>query len=457
MNSTFDINLFPYPIAQTYGYIPTTERSIQKTGGLGAAIHKTIMCFETVCKFCVWEMVMEYANLEEKNQELTNYLSKYLFFTKQGISSGTWVALMSNLSKVLKSQQSKLFMPEMPLLFYREKGEKITSTAKNSIGPFIWYRNRFSHPVSCPSQDMYANYNLIMKQMLIDTMNHLQFLQQYCLMAVTKQENNIILEGLLLEGPARDGDNQFKEFVGRIKLKKSQFLSPDTVVLIRRSALETCEEHPFLCYPIFLLSAFKSLQDNDATGYLPDELYIMNQVKHEKQNINSLIFTGHLQNCKPKEFSPKTQDQESERTLLQFCNIVARIGSSITTECDSQNAVLAFDESQENEINDNLVLYIERMSAQKIFDQFLISGTRCLIMTGKPGAGKSAFVASLIQSMRTNQSYFCIFHLIRPTRRNWKSIIVSLIYQIQQYSVNDLKPAIKVPDVHLDEDRKSVV
>lgn len=452
MNQTFDISRFPYPIAQTYGYIPNIERQIQKTGGVGAAIHKTIMCFETVCRFCVWEMVMEYANLEEKNPKLSTYLSQHLFFSKQGMSLGSWVSLMMMLAKFLKSRQSKLFMPEMPLLLYREKGKKITSTTKNAIKPFVRYRNHFAHSESCLSTDMYSKYFSTMRQMLTDILADMLFLERYCLMAVTKLEDHTIHEGILLEGPARDGGNQFNEFVGCIKLLESQPILPDTVALIHRSALETHKEQPFLCYPIFLFSAFKSIQDRDNEREPPDELYVMNQVQHKQQDIHSLSFIGHLRDCRPKECSPKTQDPESQRTLRQFCDIVNQMGITANTECQISSSVSPFDESQENEIAEKLVLYVDRVPAQKRITDFLESSARCLVMIGKPGAGKSAFAASFIQFVRMNQSPACLFHLIRPTRRNWKTMVASLMQQIQQQLGKELKPAIKVPDEQMEDD-----
>lgn len=453
MCSTFDINRFPYPIAQTYGYIPTTERQIQRTGGVGTAIHKTIICFETVCRFCVWEMVMEYAILEEKNQKLTDFLSQNLFFSKQGISLGSWVSLLMMMAKFLKNRQSKLFMPEMPLLFYREKGKKISPITNDAIKPFVRSRTRFAHAESSLSPDMYSQYFSNMHQMLMDILTHMSFLDQYCLMAVTKLENRTIREGILLEGPARDGANQFNEYVGCIQLRESQSILPDTVVLIHRSALETCEAQPFLCYPIFLFSAFKSIRDRDNERESPpDELYVMNQVKHEQQDIHSLSFIGHLQNCRPKECSPKTQDPDSERTLQQFCDIITRIGITATTECQISNAISPFDESQENEIAEKLTLYVERMEAKKNINDFLESDARCLVMTGKPGAGKSAFAASLINDLRTNESSVGLFHLIRPTRRNWKIMVASLMQQIQHQFGKKLKPAIKIPNELLDDE-----
>jgi hypothetical protein len=263
MNQIFDINCFPYPIAQTYSYIPATERQIIKTGGVGAAIQKTIICFETVCRFCVWEMVMEYANLDGKNSELKDFLSQNLFFSKQGVSLGTWVSLMMKLGKFLRNRRSRLFMPEMPLLFYNEKGKKTTSTAKEAIGPFVWYRNRFSHPDSCLSPDKLNELFIKMKKMLDQVLANARFFEKYCLMAATKLEKQFIREGILLEGPARSGSNQFNEFIGSIKLQESHSITPDIVLLIHRSAmgaLEKCEEQPFLCYPIFLFSAFKNPQ-----------------------------------------------------------------------------------------------------------------------------------------------------------------------------------------------------
>lgn len=54
-----EIDRFPYPIAQAFVRMPVTDRELRKVRGPAEGIRRAVFCYETITRFCVWEMLME--------------------------------------------------------------------------------------------------------------------------------------------------------------------------------------------------------------------------------------------------------------------------------------------------------------------------------------------------------------------------------------------------------------
>ena len=161
----FDISKFPYPIAEVYSYLPETELEFDQTGGVVGAIQNAVICFETICRFCVWEMVMEYARLDVKDSKLQETLDEFIFLAKGSVSPGTWVVLWRQLSDFLRHHHQKLFMPEVPFAFFDRTRNKLSSVAREAIIPFVKVRNRYlAHPNTRRSPGSHAESYMDMRE-----------------------------------------------------------------------------------------------------------------------------------------------------------------------------------------------------------------------------------------------------------------------------------------------------
>ena len=297
----FDQLRFPYPLAQVYSYLPTpTERGINKVGGVTEACQRAVICFETFCRFCVWEMVMEYARLERRDDSLTKDLADSLFFPVQGVSTGTWVRLLGELSGYLKSYRDELFISEMPFLYCDAKRKGISALAREVVSSFPSDRNvAIGHVNTCRSPESQLEYYHSMRDKLLAIYNGLGFLERYCLISVGKAEKNIVQEAYLLDGFGRA---DFEAHTSEIRFLTDHAFLPDTTLFIRREALYGGGDNPFLLYPIFLFDVFRCTQSAEVPSPLcqpPDEIYILNSIKHNHRLIKSLMFSGHRQTAAP--------------------------------------------------------------------------------------------------------------------------------------------------------------
>ena len=451
----FDINRFPYPIAQVEGYLPKSERGLDMAGGVVGSIQMAVICFETICRFCVWEMVMEYARLGVTQPKLKDALDHFIFIAGGSLGTGKGVELWRDLSSHLRYQQQTLFMPEMPFVFFDQTKGDLTAVAKDAINPFPQHRNKeYGHLSTCKSPESQIGFYMSMRDKLYNILSALSFLEDYCLISVRKVENNVVKEAYLLEGHGPDVEFDICE--ADISLGSAQEIRNNMTLLIKREAIDgSSNDNPFLLYPVFLFDAFQYKNPDkiaNRKSHVPDDLYVLTSIKHNRRSIQNLTFSGHRKDGQSQDIKGDINEPDCVRLLEEFHFLLSRMGFPLDGALHSKaSRPSPFDKTQDDEIDRLLRIYLERGEATMDVRQFLGRKKQCLIICGEPGSGKSAFLSRLIR-MRKDIHAHSAYHFICSGRRDWKRILCSILYQLKQQFDEDLAYSIQLPNESFDDE-----
>ncbi len=417
MNQTVKAQ-FPYPLARKYAFI------YERSSGYLEMFTRTLDCLETLVRFCTALLVCEYARADAGVRHEETSRGVFELLRNPRTSTGHWVAALRSLCAHLVSHRHRLFMPELPGLYFERPG-RLTTCARQVLESFPADRNRFlAHKTRAYSEREYKQLFDQYESKLAMCFESLGFLVNYLMIVPTRIRAAAIEEWLEARGA---GAFEVRRG-GAIPLDDVGSVEGDLDVLLVDGSTPS-KGRPLLASPLFL---YRYWFDQDT-----DDVYVFGAVTTSpRREIAEVQYFGSAKHSEPLTVSPRDHLSVVFEAFLGLLSPLA--GSSEQPQVRASTpAVPPYPAIQRTIIERHSRFFVARPEVDARVDDFLAGhASGYCVLVGVPGQGKTALTARYVAE------HGWVHHFVQisdPEGRRWDRIVRSLLWQMAQLHGLDLE------------------